>query len=168
MKITPINKEKHFKSNALLVTKTDLKGKITYANRAFMDIVDITEERLIGSPHNIIRHPDMPKIIFKLLWSYLQDKKEIHAYVKNICRDGSYYWVMANVTPSYDSQNKNKVVGYHSSRRVPTQEALSVIEPLYKQLLLSEKNGGITESEKIINNILQEKGISYDEFILSI
>jgi len=168
MKITPINKEKHFKSNLLLVTKTDLKGKVTYANRAFIDIVAMDEDTLIGSPHNIIRHPDMPKIIFKLLWSYLQNNKEIHAYVKNLCADGSYYWVMANVTPSYDSQNKNKVVGYHSSRRTPTKEALSIIEPLYKQLLQSEKSGGVTASEKIMNDLLKEKGISYDEFILSI
>ena len=151
----------------MLVTKTDLKGKITYANRAFMNIVGMDENILIGSPHNIIRHTDMPKIIFKLLWTYLQAKKEIHAYVKNICADGSYYWVMANVTPSYDSRSKDEVVGYHSSRRTPTKEALAVIEPLYKQLLQSEKSGGITASEKIINNLLKEKGISYDEFILS-
>jgi len=167
MHITPIKKERYFEQNTLLVTKTDLKGKITYANRAFIDIVGIDENILIGSPHNIIRHPDMPKIIFKLLWAYLQDKKEIHAYVKNICADGSYYWVMANVTPSYDSKNKNKVVGYHSSRRAPKKEALAIIEPLYKKLLQSEKNGGITASEKIINTLLKDKGISYDEFILS-
>jgi len=168
MKIKPINKEKHFKSDTLLVTKTDLKGKITYANRAFMEIVDMDEDLLIGSAHNIIRHPDMPKIIFKLLWTYLQNDKEIHAYVKNICKDGSYYWVMANVTPSHDSKNHNKVVGYHSSRRTPTKEALAIIIPLYQKLLESEKSGGIAASEKIINNLLKEKGVSYDEFILSI
>jgi hypothetical protein len=109
----------------------------------------------------------MPKVIFKLLWTYLKDKKEIHAYVKNLCSDGSYYWVFANVTPSYDNKNSDKVVGYHSSRCSPTQDALKIIEPLYEQLLLAEKNGGMDASEKIINDLLKEKGVSYDEFILS-
>ncbi|MEA1983158.1 MAG: PAS domain-containing protein, partial [Campylobacterota bacterium] len=142
-----------------------LKGKITYANRAFKDIVEMDESELIGSPHNIIRHPDMPKVIFKYLWSYLQNEKEIHAYVKNICADGSYYWVMANVTPS---SFNGKVVGYHSSRRKPTKESLEVIIPLYKKLLQAEKSGGIVASEKIINDILEEKGVHYDEFILAV
>jgi len=164
MSITPINKERTFGKSTLLVTKTDLKGKITYANRGFMEIVQMSEKELVGSPHNIIRHPDMPKIIFKYLWSYLQDKKEIHAYVKNICKDGSFYWVMANVTPSYF---KGKVIGYHSSRRLPTPESLEIITPLYKELLQAEKSGGMQASEKIMNTLLQDKGVNYDEFILS-
>lgn len=164
MKIIPKNNEKSFDKDALLVTKTDLKGNITYANRAFMDIVGMSEDELVNTPHNIIRHPDMPKIIFKYLWSYLQDGKEIHAYVKNLCSDGSYYWVLANVTPSYLN---NKVVGYHSSRRLPSRESISIIEPLYKQLLNAEKSGGVNSSEKIINELLNEKGVDYDEFILS-
>lgn len=165
MKIIPKNNEKSFNEDVLLVTKTDLKGKITYANRGFMDIVDMREELLIGAPHNIIRHPDMPSVIFKYLWSYLQSGKEIHAYVKNICLDGSYYWVMANVTPSYDKNNK--VIGYHSSRRKPTKASLEFIIPLYKKLLDAQHTGGITASEKILHDILHEKGMNYDEFILS-
>ena len=167
MKIAPNNNEKKFSSDILLVTKTDLKGKITYANRGFMDIVQMDESTLIGSPHNIIRHPDMPKIVFKLLWTYLKKGKEIHAYVKNLCADGSYYWVFANVTPSYDSIEHSKVIGFHSSRRVPTKEALDIIIPLYKQLLEVEKHSGMDASEKMFNKLLQEKGLAYDEFILS-
>ena len=166
MKITPKNSERTFKNDVLLVTKTDLKGKITYANRGFMNIVDMDEETLLGAPHNIIRHPDMPKIIFKYLWTYLQKGEEIHAYVKNICTDGSYYWVMANVTPSFDSKT-NKIIGYHSSRRAPTKEAMSIIKPLYEKLLRAEKSGGVSASEKMISDILKEKGVSYAEFILS-
>ena len=165
MKIALKNQEKIFEQNVLLVTKTDLKGKITYANRYFMQIVAMDESELIGQPHNVIRHPDMPKIIFKYLWSHLHHGEEIHAYVKNLCSDGSFYWVMANVTPSFDSNNK--IIGYHSSRRNPTKEAMSIIKPLYKQLLLAEKSGGINASEKIMTDLLQEKGVSYAEFILS-
>ena len=164
MNTKPTQNEKYFKQQTLLVTKTDIKGRITYANRAFIDIVGLSEKELIGAPHNIVRHPDMPKIIFKYLWDYLQASKEIHAYVKNICADGSYYWVMANVTPSFLS---GKVVGYHSARRQPSKKALEVIIPLYKKLLMAEQSGGISASEKIMDQILQEKGVPYDEFILS-
>jgi len=166
-KIEPTQNEKKFDNNALLVTKTDLKGIIRYSNRAFMQIVGMKESELVGSPHNVIRHPDMPKIIFKYLWSYLQRGEEIHAYVKNLCADGSYYWVMANVTPSFDARSRDKIIGYHSSRRLPTQEALAIIIPLYKQLLEAEKSGGMNASAAIMNNLLKEKGVSYAEFILS-
>jgi len=164
MNITPTNHEVKFDKNSLLVTKTDLKGKITYANRAFMQTVQMGEDILVGAPHNIIRHPDMPKIIFKYLWSYLQNETEIHAYVKNICADGSYYWVMANVTPSYLD---GRLIGYHSARRTPTEESLNIIIPLYKKLLQAEKSGGISASEKIMQELLTDKGMLYDEFILS-
>jgi len=164
MKISPTKTEQTFDSDVLLVTKTNLKGIITYANRGFTDIVQIKETDLVGKPHNVIRHPDMPKVIFKYLWQYLQEGKEIHAYVKNICADGSFYWVMANVTPSLF---KGKVVGYHSARRKPTQEALEVIIPLYEKLLKAEKSGGLHASEKLMNELLQDKGMNYDEFILS-
>lgn len=165
MKITPINNEVTFDENTLLVTKTDKKGKITYSNRAFTNIVKMSEFELIGKPHSIVRHPDMPKVIFKLLWDYLQNGKEINAYVKNMCSDGSYYWVFANVTPSYF---KNEVVGYHSARRKPTRKALDFIVPLYKELLAIEKSGGIEASLKKMTQILDDKGVEYDEFILSI
>jgi len=165
MKITARNNEVTFDEHTLLVSKTDLKGNITYVNRALVDIVQIDEYELIGKPHNIIRHPDMPKAIFKLLWDYLKDGKEINAYVKNLCKDGSYYWVFANVTPSYFN---DKVVGYHSTRRKPNQEALNVIKPLYKTLLDLEKQGGTDASLKKMQEILNEKGVEYDEFILSL
>lgn len=171
MKITPTDKEKTFEANVLLVTKTDLKGKITYANRAFMEIVEMNEDLLIGQPHNVIRHPDMPSVIFKYLWKYLQAGDEIHAYVKNLCSDGSYYWVLANVTPSFDnsrSSDGTKIIGYHSARRLPSQEALNFIKPFYKKLRQAETSGGIAASEKIMSELLQDKGVSYDEFILSI
>jgi len=167
MNIQATQKEKVFDKNTLLVTKTDLKGIITYANRHFMNIVGLNEDGLIGKPHNIIRHPDMPKIIFQFLWEYIQDEREIHAYVKNICADGSFYWVLANVTPSFNFTTQ-KVIGYHSARRTPSEKALAIIIPLYKQLLLAEKKGGIQASQKIFNALLKEKGIQYDEFILSI
>ncbi len=166
MLATPTSHEKFFPKDKILVTKTDLSGKITYANTEFIKIVGLTEKDLIGKPHSIIRHPDMPRIIFKYLWDYLKSGKEIHAYVKNLCADGSFYWVMANATPSFDLDNK--IIGFHSARRNPTQEALNVIKPLYKELLSLERNGGMEASAKRLQELLDEKGVEYDEFILSI
>jgi PAS domain S-box-containing protein len=162
----PTNNQKFFDTDKILVSKTDLKGKIRYANKEFLDIVGLSEEEVIGKPHNIIRHPDMPRVIFKYLWEFLHQELEINAYVKNLCADGGYYWVCANVTPSFDVQGK--VIGYHSARRAPTKEALDVIIPLYEKLLSLEKSGGMQASETYMQDLLNEKGVQYDEFILSI
>ena len=128
-----------------------------------MQIVGARSDELIGKPHNIVRHPDMPRIVFKILWEYIKNKKEVFAYVKNKSFDGSFYWVFANVTASLD-QNGN-IIGYYSVRRKPNAKALEIIIPLYKQLLEAEKGGGIDASSELLDNILREKNKSYDELM---
>ena len=128
-----------------------------------MQIVGARSDELIGKPHNIVRHPDMPRIVFKILWEYIKNKKEVFAYVKNKSFDGSFYWVFANVTASLD-QNGN-IIGYYSVRRKPNPKALEIIIPLYKQLLEAEKGGGIDASSELLDNILREKNKSYDELM---
>ncbi len=162
----PNNRERMMQEDDFIVSKTDTKGRITYCNEIFMDMAQMQESELLGKPHNIVRHPDMPKIVFKLLWEYVRKGDEIFAYVKNLSADGSYYWVLANVTPSYD-QNGN-IIGYYSVRIKPSQRALEVIKPLYEKLRSLENSGGIAASEAYLNNLLNEKGVSYDEFIISI
>jgi PAS domain S-box-containing protein len=154
-----------FKENEIIVSKTDTSGKITYGNDLFLELAGYSEEDILHKPHNIVRHPDMPKIIFKLLWDTLKQGKEIYAYVVNKSKNGDHYWVLANVTPSYDSNGK--IIGYYSVRRKPTQKALQIIQPLYRQLLNAEQNGGITASEKMVNELLVKNGGRYDKFILS-
>jgi PAS domain S-box-containing protein len=155
-----------FPEDEMIVSKTDTKGNITYGNELFLKLAGYDEKEILHKPHNIVRHPDMPKIIFKLLWDYLHQGKEIYAYVVNKSKNGDSYWVFANVTPSYD-KNK-KVVGYYSVRRKPTSKALSIIKPLYSKLLSAEKSGGMEASLKIINELLEKNGGRYDKFILSI
>jgi PAS domain S-box-containing protein len=155
-----------FLESEIIVSKTDTKGKITYGNELFLKLAGYKESDILNKPHNIVRHPDMPRIIFKLLWDYVQAGKEIYAYVINKSANGDYYWVLANVTPSYDS--KGKIIGYYSVRRKPTDRALNIIKPLYKKLLNAEKSGGMEASMKIINDLLMNKGGRYDKFILSI
>ena len=155
--------ERQVSADAFLVSKTDTKGKITYCNIPFAQIVGAKSNELIGKPHNIVRHPDMPRVVFKILWEHVKNKKEVFAYVKNKSFDGSFYWVFANVTASLD-QNGN-TIGYYSVRRKPNPKALEIIIPLYKQLLEIEKSGGIEASSKLLENILKEKNKSYDELM---
>jgi PAS domain S-box-containing protein len=164
---SPNNFENVLPENEIIVSKTDTKGVITYVNEGFMHLAKYKEFELLGRPHNMIRHPDMPKVIFKLLWDYIKSGKEINAYVKNLSKDGSYYWVFANVTPSYDKNGR--IIGYYSVRRKPKKETInSIIAPLYKKLIEAERVNGVEESAKIVNNLLKEKGLEYEEFILSI
>ncbi len=149
-----------------IVSKTDLKGNIKHANDIFIKMSGYSVDELKDKPHNIIRHPDMPKVVFKLLWERLTAKKEIFAYVVNKCKNGDYYWVFANVTPTI---SHGQVVDYHSVRRKPSQKAMSVIPNLYRELVQKEKTGGgVTASEKHLNDLLKEKGVSYDQFIASL
>lgn len=158
--------EINFQENELIVSKTDTKGKLTYGNELFLKLAGYAEKDILGAPHNLVRHPDMPKIIFKLLWEYIQNGQEIYAYVVNKSKNGDFYWVLANVTPSYNS--KKQLIGYYSVRRKPTKNALDIIKPLYKKLLNAEQGGGLAASEKILNDLIAQNGGRYDEFILSI
>jgi len=164
--------EKTFGDNEIIVSKTDLKGRITYANNVFLKVAGYKLDEVMGQPHNLIRHPDMPRCVFKLLWDTLAQEKEIFAYVINRAKDGGHYWVFAHVTPSYDVNHN--LTGYHSNRRVPKRDTVeNVIIPLYKTLLdeeASHKNSkqGMAASTQILLNLLNEKGIGYDQLILSI
>jgi PAS domain S-box-containing protein len=157
---------KEMKEDDFIVSKTDLKGRITYVNKIFMEMAEYTEEELLGKPHSIIRHPAMPKAVFKLLWDMVQNKEEIFAFVINKTKNGNDYWVYANITPSVDKNGK--AVGYYSVRRKPNSAALKIIEPLYAQMLQAEKSGGIAAGTKILTDLLHEKGVSYNELIIDI
>ncbi len=169
-KIQPTNVEKVMRESDFIVSKTDTTGVITYCNQIFMEFAKYEEHELLGQQHNIVRHPDMPRVIFKLLWDTVKQGKEINAFVKNMAKDGSYYWVDANITPVVD--DKGTLQGYYSVRRKPDEQRLSKVKDLYKTLLDEEKKYGKREgleaSENLLNGILKEKGMSYEEFIFSL
>lgn len=164
-------KERFFGNDEIIVSKTDLKGRLIYANQVFLKIADYTEEEVLGMPHSILRHPDMPRCVFKLLWDRIQAGKEIFAYVINRTKFGDHYWVLAHVTPSYDMGGK--IDGYHSNRRVPDKRVVQEkIIPLYKLLLEEERKHsnskqGMNDSYELLQKILKEKGVEYDQFIFS-
>ncbi len=158
------------RDNDFIVSKTDLKGRITYANKIFIEFSGYNQDELFNTQHNIIRHPDMPRAVFHLLWQTLQAGKEFNGYVKNMSKDGSFYWVFANVTPSFD--NNNRVIGYYSVRRKASQAALDVVTPLYREMLMAEKNAGaknaINASTSLLLEKLDQQGVGYEQFSLSL
>ncbi len=158
-------------SDEIIVTKTDVKGRITYANDVFLNISHLTERQALGAHHNIIRHPDMPACIFHLLWSKIQSREEVFAYVLNRAVNGDHYWVLAHVTPTID--DKGVVTGYHSNRRVPDRTVIAdIITPLYQSLLEEESRAGkaqrIAASSAKLNDLLQTRNMDYDRFIFSL
>lgn len=125
-----------FPAGRLIVSRTDLQGIITHANDAFVEMSGYQREDLIGAPHHILRHPDMPKVAFKGLWDTLTEGKKWHGYVKNLRKDGSFYWVYATAVPNI---RNGVVVGYTSVRRKPSRTRINELLPVYRQWLLEEK-----------------------------
>ena len=168
--ITPTAVERVMREDDFIVSMTDPKGRITYGNRTFIEFSGYSEAELLGSQHNIIRHPDMPRAVFKLLWDKIQNREECFAYVKNMSRDGGFYWVFTNVTPNLDASGN--ITGYFSVRRKPKASGIRTMTEVYRIMLEAESKAGaanaIAASTKILVDILKEKGLSYDELILAI
>lgn len=170
--VTPTDVEVFFDNDDIIVSKTDLKGRITYANQTFCRIAGYSEAELMGQPHSIIRHPDMPRAVFKLLWDTLAEGREVFAYVKNMAKSGNYYWVFAHVTPSFDRDKK--IVAYHSNRRVPDRKIIeTAIVPVYAAVLQEERrhrNGqtALAAGSKLVADVLKSKNVTYDEFIFAL
>ncbi len=169
--VQPTGTERTFGEEEIIVSKTDLKGRLTYANRVFLDIANYEEKEVLGQPHSMIRHPDMPRCVFQLLWDTLQSGKEIFAYVINMAKNGDHYWVIAHVTPTFDSDGN--IVGYHSNRRVPDRSALEKVKDLYAKLLAeeerhSDRKEGMLASTNMLMQLLEKQNIEYDEFVLSL
>lgn len=130
-----LNIEKKLSKNTMIVSETDAKGNITYANNDFCKIAGFTKDELIGQPHNILRHSDMPKSAFKELWEYVQNGKTWNGIVKNRCKNDDYYWVNATVYPVQKAEGKR----YISVRVKSTQEEVQNAIKLYKKLKQEEK-----------------------------
>lgn len=170
--IKPIEKdvEVELKPDDLLVSKTDPKGRITYANRCFMRVAGYSERELIGQPHNIIRHSEMPRGVFRVLWNTLQGGEEFFGFVKNNCADGSFYWVFANVTLDLDKEGQ--VQGYYSVRRYAPKSAINICEEIYEQMRKKEAqvsgNSGIDQSVAYLNDCVKKIGNTYKDAMMAL
>ena len=169
---TPTGVEVTFDPADIIVSKTDKRGIITYADRTFIEVSGYSEGELLGRPHSIIRHPEMPRCVFKLLWDTIQRGREIFAYVINLGKRGQHYWVFAHVTPDRDLRT-GAITGYHSSRRLAAPEAIAEIRKLYAALLKEErahsnKLDGMRASAALLEQLLAEEGVTYEQFVFDL
>jgi PAS domain S-box-containing protein len=163
---TPTTVEKVMNANDFIVSKTDTKGYITYCNRIFMEMAGYDESELLGANHNLIRHPDMPKVAFKLAWDLVQSGEEFFGFVKNMSKDGSFYWVFAHITPDYN--HDGKIIGYTSVRRKPPKSAIDTIWGVYQLLNKEEQSGGMDASGKFLFDFLEKNNTTYTELVLTL
>lgn len=130
----PINNQEYvLRDGAAIISRTDAKGRITDCNEEFVEAAGFTREELIGQPHNIIRHPDMPEAAFEDLWRTLKSGRPWSGIVKNRRKDGGYYWVCATVTPWANGE------GYTSVRIRPARADIEAAEGLYRRMNAGEK-----------------------------
>ena len=160
----PIDKEVSWDKTQTIMSKTDLYGTIEYANETFVDVCGYEDYELMAQPHNIIRHPDMPKVVFKVMWDNIKQGNKFHGIVKNLAKSGRYYWVITDF--EYMRDENGNIKNYIARRKaVPQPVITNHIEPLYKKLLQIEQASGIDASEKYLIGFLEEKGMSYVDLI---
>ena len=132
----PIDEEVVFDGRSL-ISETDTKGNITFVNRKFVEMTGYSKKEVVGHPHNILRHPDMPKVAFEGMWNIIKDGKVWDGYVKNLRKDGKYYWVDVHIVPKKDENGT--IIGYIASRKVTDPKRLETTIIQYKRLLAEEK-----------------------------
>ena len=170
-RVRPTGEERSFASDELIVSKTDPRGVINYANDVFLKVSGYSRSELIGKPHSIVRHPDMPRAVFQLLWETLAGKREFFAYVDNLAADGAAYWALAHITPSYGYDGA--VDGYHANLRSPDPGVVAVIRPLYQRLRAEEERhtnpaAALAASTALLQQLITERAPSYEAFIWSL
>jgi PAS domain S-box-containing protein len=159
---TPTDVEREVTAVDMIVSKANEAGDITYANPIFFKISGYTQGELLDQPHAILRHPDMPKVIFKYLWDNLKAGKEVYAYVKNLCKDGSYYWVLAQVRVAKNPDGSFR--NYVSTRRCVNPETKEKVAALYADLKKVEEEEGVEAAEKALGDWLAQNGQSFETF----
>ena len=153
--------EKELKPNEIIVSSTDKAGIINYANYEFSKMCEYSKDELYGQPHNIIRHPDMPKAVFRYMWEQLFLKKTVTAYVKNYTKDKKkFYWVKAMIYPIVKG---GEIVQLTSYRTRPSRDAIKQVEQIYK--LLNDDTKSIEYNLQLFYDFLKERNLTYDQFI---
>ncbi len=150
-----------------LVTRTDLKGNIKYANYYFKKTTGYRDDELKDRPHNIVRHPDMPKIIFTLIWQRLKENQDILAIIKNRSKDGNYFWIRTSFKTTYSEVTKNEN-GYMAINHAAPKQAVEEIESLYEKLLEIEKEDGEVASIKYLLDFFEANETNYDDYLKDI
>jgi len=159
----PVDREISIRNDQVLLSITDTKGVIEYCNEDFVEISGYEEYELAGAAHNIVRHPDMPRVVFKLMWNRIQSKQNIIAVVKNMAKTGRYYWVITDFVIKED--NEGNIIGYKAYRKPAPRKAIEALIPLYKKLRAIEDANGMESAERFLNGFFDGKNTNYDDFI---
>ena len=159
----PINEEILIPDEEVLISVTNPKGIIIEANDIFCKIAGYKKEELVGSPHNMIRHPDMPRIMFKIVWDKIKEKENVMAVVKNLAKDGKYYWVVTDFVTKVAADRS--IINYTAYRKPVGDNVKAAVIPLYKALCAIEDLSGIEASEKFLNDYFEQIGMTYDEMV---
>jgi len=163
----PIDKEVVWDKKLTIMSKTDLFGSIEYANEVFIDVSGYEDHELMTKPQNIVRHPDMPKIIYQVLWENIKKGNEFHGIVKNLAKSGRYYWAITDF--EYPRDENGNITNYIARRKSVPQDVITKhIDPLYKKLLQIEKVSGVKACENYLTGFLEEMGLTYVEYITKI
>lgn len=166
--IVPTGIERTFGDDEIIVSKTDPHGRITYANDVFVRLAGYTRRELLGAPHSIVRHPDMPRGVFKYLWNTIGEGKEVFALVKNLSKNGDHYWVLAHVTLTFAADGRT-VIGYHSNRRTAERAAVTTIEAIYARMCAEERRHdkvrGAAASLEVLRAELRARGVTYEDLM---
>jgi len=162
----PLKKEIKINPKEFIVSKTDSKGNIIYANDTFSKVTGYSQSEVMGAPHNILRHPDMPSAIFFLMWQRIQSGHNITALIKNLTKTGEFYWVSTDFEIYKDGNSHQN--SYIAFRRGIPEKAIETISPLYKTLLSIEKEHGKEASLLHLQGFLDERHTTFDEYMNSI
>ena len=164
---TPIDKEVGWNKSQVVISETDVYGRITNVNDVFCNVCGYSPEEMIGQPHSIIRHPDMPKLVFKLLWDNLKVGNNFIGVIKNLAKSGEYYWVITDFEMRRDATGN--ITHYIARRKsVPKAVIENYVAPLYETLLKLEKVGGMELSSRFFKNYLAKQGKDYIDFIIDV
>lgn len=162
-KPVPIDKEVLVDPSKTIMSKTNAKGIIEYANDYFVELSGYEEYELMGKSHNIVRHPDMPKTIFKIMWENLKDGKNVHTLIKNLTKEGKYYWVLTHF--EFKTNVHNEIMSYYSRRKAIPKNLITRVEELYKIVKIIEETKGADLAYSYLKGLLEEKNYTFNELI---
>ena len=162
--------ERFIAAGSYIISTTDLKGRITSVNDTLVDLSGFSRAELIGTHHNILRHPDMPRAVFAMAWATITGGEDFSGYIKNLCKDGSFYWVFAHIVVQTDAEGE--LAGFRSVRRAASRTAVSTIEPVYVAMCAAEQAAGardaMTAGSEVLCAFLRQRGQSYAQMVATL
>jgi PAS domain S-box-containing protein len=158
-----LDEEIVFSKKKFIVSKTDTEGNILFVNQSFCDVTGYEYDELMEQPHNVLRHPDMPKAIFYMIWKSLLAGMEVSAIVKNVAKNGKYYWVIADFSMQRD--NHGNLESFTSFKRAAPEHVSDVIQELYDGMNYAERKSGMEGSLLYLETFLEEKALSYNTYL---